>query len=295
MDSLQPERIGFPIANQRIPGLSRHGGTSFKKANFALRTCCKRFTGPPHPERNKQFEHIHAQKEKHQRLGHPVLSIDAKKKELIGNFDNPGRTWGARAKEVNAHDFRQDAKAIATPYGILDINNKQGHIRLGISHSTPRFAVSCIRYWWETHGQSHYPNSNKLLLLCDAGGCNSYRSRVWKHELQTQLADAHRLTITVCHYPRGASKWNPVEHRLFGPVSANWSGEPLTTLGKTMALIRGTKGVETTASLDRRKYPLKEKITNAVMAGLKIIWHAVCPNWNYTIKPRGNHSLKSGP
>jgi hypothetical protein len=196
---------------------------------------------------------------------------------------------------VNAHDFRQDADALAAPYGIYDIENNQGHIRLGISHDTPRFAVSCIRYWWETHGQSLYPNSKKLLLLCDAGGSNSYRSRVWKYDLQTQLADLHNLTITVCHYPRGASKWNPVEHRLFGPVSNNWSGEPLTTLGKVLSLIRGTKGVDTTASLDRHHYPLKEKIADEHMAALNITRHRVCPDWNYTVTPRINHSLRSGP
>jgi hypothetical protein len=224
-----------------------------------------------------------------------VISTDAKKKELIGNFDNPGRTWGRQAKEVNAHDFRDDADAVAAPYGIYNVGKKQGHIRLGISKDTPRFAVSCIRYWWDTHGKRLFPNSRHMLLLCDAGGSNSCRSRVWKHELQTQLADPYHLTITVCHYPRGASKWNPIEHRLFGPVSTHWSGEPLTTLGKTLSLIRGTKGVDTTASLDRRHYPLKEKIADAVMAALNIFRHYVCPNWNYTIKPRGNHGLNSGP
>ena len=288
MGAVQSYGVGHPVSGQGLQGGSRHGGTSFKNAHFALRTCCKKFTGPPHPDRNTQFLYLQRQKEQHLQQGAPVISTDGKKKELIGNFENPGRTWGRQAKEVNAHDFRQDAEALAAPYGIFDVQKKQGHIRLGLSHDTPRFAVSCIRHWWETEGQVRYPKSATLLLLCDCGGSNGYRSRGWKYELQRQLADRHNLTITVCHYPRGASKWNPVEHRLFGPVSNNWSGEPLTSLPKMMALIRGTKGVEASASVDHQDYPLKEKTSNQQMASLNLTRHAVCPNWNYTIAPRVN-------
>ena len=295
VDALQSHRLGRSNGGQGIRYWPRHDWTSFKKNNFALRTCCKRFTGPPHPDRNKQFEFIQKQKKEFLQQGQPVISTDAKKKELIGNFANPGRTWGRRAKEVNAHDFRGDADALAAPYGIYNVENKQGHIRLGISHDTPRFAVACIRYWWEAHGKHLYPNCRNLLLLCDAGGSNSCRSRVWKYELQTQLVDPHNIAITVCHYPRGASKWNPVEHRLFSFVSNNWRGEPLTTLGKMLSLIRGTKGVDTTASLDRHQFPLKEKISAEQMATLNITRHRVCPDWNYTIAPRVNRSLKSDP
>ncbi len=294
MDALQSELIGRANGGQGRPYRSRHHWPAPKKTGFALRSCYKRFTGPPHPDRNQQFEYIHAQKEKFLRQGDPVISTDAKKKELIGNFDNPGYTWGRRAKEVNAHDFRADAEAIAAPYGIYDVEHGQGHIRLGISHDTPRFAVNSIRYWWERLGMGLYSGARNLLLLCDAGGSNSCRSRVWKYELQTQLADPYNLAITVCHYPRGASKWNPIEHRLFSFISRNWRGEPLTTLGKMLALIRGTKGVETTASLDRRHFPLKEKVSNAQLAALNLTRHSVCPDWNYTIAPRTNRCLGLG-
>jgi hypothetical protein len=222
--------------------------------------------------------------------------VDTKKKELIGNFTNAGRTWRPQAPQVNAHDFLQDAKARAVPYGLYDVGRQRGHVRVGISGDTPRFAAAAIAAWWRTEGCRAYRRGRELLLLPDAGGSNSCRARAWKHELQRQLADGLGLTVRVCHYPTGASKWNPVEHRLFGPLSINWAGEPLTSLGKLLRLIRGTKAVPATATLDRRRYPVGEKVSDEQMRSLNLKRARVCPEWNYTLSPhRDAPSMDSAP
>lgn len=273
-----------------------HGTPPVKKKDYALRACVKRFTGPPHPERDRQFAYIAKQRAAFRQTGAPIISADTKKKELIGNFANAGRTWGRQPHEVNAHDFPQDARARAVPYGLYDVQRRQGHVCLGVSGDTPRFSVSAIRDWWRTKGRQAYRGRTALLLLCDAGGSNSCRSRAWKYEVQRQLADECGLTVTVCHYPTGASKWNPVEHRLFGPISVNWAGEPLCSLGKMLNLIRGTKTTPTTATLDRHSYKPGQKITAAEWANLKLKRHTVCPQWNYTIAPQtAGAALRAGP
>ena len=210
---------------------------------------------------------------------------------------------GRPLMEVKYPKIEKVLSKLVEPKTAGDPCSKKKWVRCGLTELASQLTVKGYQIGRDTIGrllkkptcQFQYPNSNKLLLLCDAGGSNNYRSRVWKYELQTQLVDLHKLTITVCHYPRGASKWNPIEHRLFGPVSNNWSGEPLTTLGKMMSLIRGTKGVDTTTSLDRHAYPLKEKITDEQMAALNMTRHRVCPEWNYTIAPRINNRHRSGP
>lgn len=286
VDSLQSASVGAALERQWIPGGQGHREATAAKGGYRLRGCFKRFTGSPHPDRDRQFRYIQKCSARFRRAGLPILSIDSKKKELIGRFANSGRCWRRRSTEVNAHDFRQDASARAAPYGIYDLTLRQGHVHVGLSSDTPRFSVSAIAHWWRTRGRKAYPGCRHLLLLADAGGSNSCRSRVWKYELQRQLADPWSLTVSVSHYPTGASKWNPVEHRLFGPISSNWAGQPLETLGTMLGLIRGTQGVSVTASLDRRKYPIGERVTDEQMQQIGLRRARVCPQWNYTINPK---------
>jgi hypothetical protein len=219
--------------------------------------------------------------------------VDTKKKELIGDFKNPGRRWGLVPEEVNCHDFRQDALYRAVPYGIYDVLAKRGHVCVGLSADTAAFAVRRIWTWWVRLGCKRYGPLTELLILADAGGSNGCRPRLWKRELQG-LADSFGLVLTVGHYPTGASKWNPVEHRLFGPISINWAGEPLRSLEAMTGLIRGTTtatGLLVSATVDTATYPTKVKVSEAEMAGLNLHRHKVCPQWNYTIRPRGMASL----
>ena len=226
-------------------------GRLLKKLGFSLRANEKRLTGPPHPDRDRQFRYIERLKRRFLRAGLPVISVDAKKKELVGDFKNAGRVWRRESDPVNAHDFRQDASDRAVPYGLYDLTHNRGFVAVGTSADTAEFAVDAIAAWWEEHGSEAFPGAEKILILADAGGSNSCRNRLWKVRLQEQLVDRLGLGVTVCHYPRGASKWNPVEHRLFGPISTNWAGKPLRCLGTMLGYIRGTRtetGLEVEAS-----------------------------------------------
>jgi len=249
----------------------------------------KRLTGPPHPDRDRQFQYIASQKEAFLSAGLPVISVDGKNKELLGNFKNSGRAWRREAEPVNAHDFKQDAVCQGIPYGVYVLNQKRGFVYVGTSAATPQFAVEAIVQWWLSPGQWDFCKADELLILCDSGGSNGWRPRQWKYQLQVQLADAFDLAVTVCHYPKGASKWNPIEHRLFGPISQNWEGKPLRTLAVMLAHIRGTTtetGLVVRARAMPKKYKTKLKVSNRAMASLDLEHHAVCPNWNYTIRPR---------
>ncbi len=260
-----------------------------KKLKYSLKANVKRLTGSPHPDRDRQFEYLQAQKEAYSEAGLPVISVDTKKKELIGDFKNAGRSWCRRAEEVNVHDFRQDALGRAVPYGIYDLNNNQAHVYVGNSADTPQFAVDAIAMWWEREGQSAFRGADKILVMADAGGSNGYRPRLWKQRLQQQLADRLRLEVTVCHYPTGASKWNPIEHRLFGPISINWAGKPLRSFETMLAYIKGTTtetGLKVKAYLLDGHYEKGVKVSDEQMKALNLEHHDVCPNWNYTIKPR---------
>ncbi len=218
-----------------------------------------------------------------------MISVDTKNKELIGNFKNPGQTWTQEPIEVNAHDFPQDALCKAAPYGVYDVGRNHGFVHVGISSDTPQFAVDSIRQWWLAYGKRHYRESRELLVLADAGGSNGYRPRHFKKQLQEKIADAFGLKVTVCHFPSGASKWNPVEHRLFGPISCNWSGVPLRSLELLLRLIRTTVtevGLKVCARLTRKTYRKGIRVSNTEMKTLNLRRHAVCPQWNYTINPR---------
>lgn len=260
-----------------------------KQQGYRLKANVKRFTGPPHPNRDKQFKYIQIQVQEFLKMGLPLISVDTKKKELIGNFKNPGQIWCNQAEEVNAHDFPQDAVARAVPYGIYNLNHNCGHVYVGKSADTPEFAVKAISSWWQTAGRSAFPAANRLLILCDAGGSNSYRSRLWKQQLQLLLADQLGLEVTVCHYPSGASKWNPVEHKLFSYISINWAGKPLRSFETMLAYIQDTTtetGLQVEAHLIQDNYQTGIKVSDEQMEALHLERHTTCPDWNYTIKPR---------
>ena len=245
--------------------------------------------GAVHPERDTQFRYIAEQRRAFSAAGRPRISVDAKKKELLGSFKNGGRAWSQTAEVVNAHDFRQDALGRAVPYGIYDLAHNQGTVLVGQSADTPRFAVEVIARWWADEGRAAFPDAGEVLILADGGGSNSARSRVWKQQLQEQLCDRYGLAVTVCHYPTGCSKWNPIDHRLFGPISTNWAGHPLRTWDTLLAFLRGTTtetGLTVRAALHQGVYHTGERVSDAEMATLNLERHAVCPTWNYTLRPR---------
>jgi hypothetical protein len=268
-----------------------------RKQHISLRGNIKRLAGPPHPDRETQFQQIARQRQAFARRGLPVLSIDAKKKELIGNFKNPGRSWRKEAESVNTYDFIHDAQCRATPYGIYDTLSNRGHVCVGVSADTAAFAVDALADWWRRHGRAGYPRAKRLLLLSDGGGSNGCRPRLWKASLQ-KWCDQSGLSVTVCHYPTGASKWNPVEHRLFSAISLNWAATPLRTLDTMLACLRGTttqSGLRVTAQLNDRTYPTKVKITDREMKSLNLRRQETCPQWNYTIRPRSSASGARAP
>ncbi len=265
-------------------------GRLLREMKYALKVNVKRLTGEPHPDREPQFAYIEQQQQTFLQAGLPVISVDTKKKELIGLFKNPGRRWCQTADAVNEHDFEQDALGKAVPYGIYDLAHNRGYVYVGQSADTPQFAVEMIADWWRAFGRQNFLTADKLLTrsVCDAGGSNGYRPRLWKQQLQELLADQLGLEVTVCHYPTGASKWNPMEHRLFGPISLNWAGHPLCTFETMLALIRGTAtetGLKVEAFLVNKVYATGLKVADQVMKSLNLERHAVCPNWNYTIRP----------
>lgn len=259
------------------------------KMKYSLKANVKRLSGSAHADRNQQFEYIESQKQAFLAAGRPVISVDTKKKELIGNFKNAGQRWCLEAEAVNDHDFDQDALGKAVPYGIYDLNHNLGYVYVGNSVDTPQFAVEMIARWWQTEGQHLFPGQTQLLILADAGGSNGCRPRLWKQQLQEQLANRLGLEVTVCHYPTGASKWNPIEHRLFGPISVNWAGKPLRTFDTALAFIRGTTtetGLRVQAFLVDQVYEKGIKVPAEAMQALTIQFAQVCPRWNYTIRPQ---------
>lgn len=260
-----------------------------RKHNYSLRANVKEHSNKRHPERDRQFRYIREQRAKHQSEGHPTLSIDTKKKELIGNFKNPGRIWCQEAEVVDAHDFPSDAIGRAVPHGIYDQQRNRGTVYVGQSADTPTFAVDNIVRWCQTERLVYWPEATHLMIEVDSGGSNSYRSRVWKRDLQEKVADSFGLTITVCHYPTGASKWNPIEHRLFSEISKTWSGCPLRSFDDVLYYIRDTKtqtGLTVDAYLVTETYERGVKVPDQEMRALNVQSHDVCPQWNYTIHPR---------
>jgi hypothetical protein len=244
-------------------------------------------TGKAHGERDRQFRHLHGQREEFRRSGDPRISVDTKKKELIGQFKNPGRTWCREGTKVNDHDFPGDSQGRAAPYGVYDPERREGHVCVTTSSDTPDLAVDAIQDWWRLR-QVHYPKAKRLMIEADSGGSNGSRSRRYKKRLQ-DFADESGLTVTVCHYPPGASKWNPIEHRLFSQITATWAGHVLGTLLVLMGFIRRTTtttGLKVTATHFERTYVTGLKVSNAEFKAIRLTRHEVCPQWNYTIQPR---------
>jgi hypothetical protein len=264
-----------------------------KKMGFSLRVNHKRLESgnrnpPPRHLRNRQFLYIARQRKRFTAQGHPIISVDAKKKVWLGKFKNPGVCWEQEPQPVLDHDFPSDAVGRAIPYGIYDPGKNRGFVAVGTSHETPAFAVDAIALWWNSCGQKTYPQAQELLVLADAGGSNGVRPRAWKYHLQQQLVNAHGLKVTVCHYPPGSSKWNPIEHRLFSQISNNWSGRPLRTYETVLKYIRTTKtqtGLQVNARLLRHLYKKGEKVSSQQMQQLVLTNHRTLPAWNYTLTP----------
>jgi hypothetical protein len=266
-----------------------------QKHDYALRVNAKEKEGrSQHPDRDTQFRYIEAQQQAFAAAGCPIISVDTKKKELIGDFKNAGQAWCQHPEEVNVHDFLTDALGRAAPYGIFDPQRNEGAVYVGTSADTAEFAVTAIAHWWADRGRLVYPEARDLLILADAGGSNGCRPRLWKAQLQSQLSDRLGLSVTVCHYPTGCSKWNPIEHRLFSQISLNWAGKPLRTVETMLGYIRDTTtttGLRVTGSLLEGVYQTGKRVANAVMKTLHMEPHVVCPRWNYTIRPRVNSAL----
>jgi hypothetical protein len=244
-----------------------------------------------HPDRDLQFQCIRRQKRRFVRRCRPVISVDTKKKELIGNFKNAGRLWSLESTPVKDHDFRSEALGMANPYGIFDLLANEGSVFVGTSHDTPEFAASNAARWWRLIGRRNYSDAAQLLILADSGGSNGARVRAWKYALQERVVDRFDLEVTVCHYPTGASKWNPIEHRLFSEISKHWAGQPLDTYDTLLRLIRETKtqtGLTVRSWLVPKHFATGRKISADQMRQLSLINHRILPQWNYTLYPREN-------
>jgi len=244
--------------------------------------------GQSSPERDQQFRYIKRRKRLFLRNGWPIISVDAKKRELVGWFKNPGVAWRRQPYSVHVYDFRSLAEGIGIPFGIYDPVRNEGFVYVGTSANTAELAVDAIVWWWQTYGRHYYPNAPSLLILADGGSSNGCRVRLWKHTLARRLVDAAGLEVTVSHYPTGASKWNPVEHGLFGPISKNWEGYPLFSYQRMTSLIRGTSnrsGLRVRAKVSRRKYHIKKKVSDDQMRKVNLHPHKLFPKWNYTITP----------
>jgi hypothetical protein len=265
-------------------------GKLLRKLGYSLRVNVKKQEGSSsHPERNRQFEYIQAQRQLFEAAKCPIISVDTKKKELIGNFKNAGRAWKEQAEAVNAHDFPQDAVGKAVPYGIYDVLRNCGTVYVGSSADTPEFAVVALTRWWEEEGKAAYPEAKQILILADSGGSNGCRPRRWKQQLQEYFSDRYGLTVVVSHYPTGCSKWNPIEHRLFSQISQNWAGIPLRNFETVLNYIRGTTtqtGLTVRASLLEGEYAKGQKVSDQQMHQLNIELAEVCSRWNYTLRPR---------
>jgi len=279
--------IGHRVSASRIPQL-------LDRLGYRRQVNRKSLEGGRHLDRNAQFEHINAQVTAFQAAGQPVISVDTKKKELIGPYKNAGSDYRpqGRPDEVNVHDFIDKELGKAIPYGVYDVGANAGCVSVGIDHDTAQFAVNAIRRWHETMGRERYPQSDRLMITADGGGSNGSRVRLWKVELQ-KLSDETGLTIGVCHYPPGTSKWNKIEHRLFCHITQNWRGRPLTSRSAVVELIAATttkKGLTVRCELDSNSYIKGVKVSDAEMATLNIERDPFHPEWNYTIKPRRLHA-----
>jgi transposase len=265
-------------------------GRLLHKLGYSLQSAIKSREGASHPDRNAQFEYINATADRYLRRKQPVISVDTKKKELVGDFKNAGREWQPKGspEKVLVHDFPGDSVGKAIPYGVYDMARNEAWVSVGHDHDTPAFAVASIRQWWIKMGKQAHPNATRLFITADAGGSNGYRSRTWKHELQ-KFADETHLRVRVSHFPPGTSKWNKIEHRLFCYITMNWRAKTLITFEAIVDLIGNTRteaGLRVKAKLDKREYPSGVKITKAQMKEIALIPDEFRGEWNYELLPR---------
>jgi hypothetical protein len=269
--------------------------TLLHEAGYSLQANRKTREGLAHPDRNAQFEYINAGVARSLMRDQPAISVDTKKKELVGDFKNGGREWRPQGEpeEVRVHDFLDKTLGKAIPYGVYDMVNNQGWVSVGIDHDTAQFATNSIRRWWHEMGRARFPKAKELLITADGGGSNGHRTRLWKVSLQA-LADDLGLTLNVCHFPPGTSKWNKIEHRLFSFITQNWRGKPLVSHQAIVSLIANTTtstGLIVKAALDTNRYDTEIKVSDEEIAGLRIERHEFHGEWNYTISPRGKKKL----
>jgi hypothetical protein len=276
-------RRGHPVSDRTVASL-------LYAAGYSLQANRKTREGKGHPARNAQFEHISQQVQRVQKRGQPVVSIDTKKKELVGDFKNPGQEWRPQdePQEVRVHDFKDKDLGKAIPHGVYDMTHNQGWVSVGINHDTAHFAANSIRQWWDKMGHRRFPRASELMITADGGGSNNYRSRLWRVALQ-KLADQLEFKVKVCHFPPGTSKWNKIEHRLFSYITSNWRGQPLVNLATIVNLIASTTtktGLLVQAALDTNVYETGIKVSDDEMAKLRLTPCDFHGEWNYTIAPR---------
>ena len=278
------KNMGHPTSHRMVAELLHELG-------YSLQANCKTLEGSSHPDRNAQFEYLHRKVQEFQASGQPVISVDAKKKELVGEFKNNGRELRPQGEpeQVRVHDFEDKQRGKVAPYGVYDLTRNTGWVCIGTDHDTAAFAVASIRRWWLTMGRAAYPQAQRLLITADGGGSNGSRLRLWKTELQN-LADETGLALAVCHLPPGTSKWNKIEHRLFSYISQNWRGKPLISHEVIVNLIAATttrKGLKVACELDTAKYPKGIKVSDEELQRVNILRDEFHGDWNYTIRPTG--------
>ena len=282
--------IAAQLAKKKHPVSHAKVAQILNDLNYSLQSNRKTEEGADHPDRDAQFRHINTAVKKCLKQGVPVISVDTKKKELIGNYDNAGQQWlpAKQPKKVQGHDFPSPEVPRAYPYGIYDLGRNTGFVNVGTDHDTGAFAVASIRGWWRSEGRRLYPDADMILITADGGGSNGSRLRLWKLELQ-KFADQSGLSLSVCHFPPGTSKWNKIEHRLFSFITSNWRGEPLRDYETIVNLIARTttaKGLKVTCRLDRRKYPTGRKVSDEEMESINVERNKFHGDWNYVIKPK---------
>jgi hypothetical protein len=287
-------RLAAELARQNHPASPGTVAAVLREAGYSLQANRKTREGADHPDRNAQFEYISGQVQRVQGRGQPVVSVDTKKKELVGDFKNAGQEWQpqGRPEEVRMHDFPDPDLGKAIPYGVYDLANNQGWVSVGITHDTAQFAAQTIRRWWQDMGMKRFPRARELMITADGGGSNSSRSRLWKVALQ-ELADQIGLKLQVCHFPPGTSKWNKIEHRLFSFITKNWRGKPLVSHQAIVNLIASTTtktGLLVRAALDTTYYETKRKVSNQELAQVKLTPAEFHGEWNYSIAPRKKNS-----
>ncbi|HEY6273703.1 MAG TPA: ISAzo13 family transposase [Terriglobales bacterium] len=284
-------KIADQLATLGIAVSKNTVGRLLKQLHYKLRVNRKQIASSRSPVRNQQFLYMGEQRQRFASQGLPILSVDSKKKELIGNFRNPGAKWDRQPQLVKDHDFRSEATALATPRGIYDLPANRGSVFVGLSHDTPEFAVDTIAQWWQYEGRLRYPQAHEILVLADAGGSIASRSRAWKKALQDRICNALGLTVTVSHYPPGTSKWNPIEHRLFSEISKNWAGQPLTDLETMLNFIGTTKtatGLAVSAYIVPDNYECGNKVSDQQMREINLLRHDTLGLWNYSVRPTPN-------